>query len=118
MLTLYLKFPSREVYLEEAVAHGILVEKKGGLEPNREVSAHEIPNMVDTPAVYDEDFNVIQEATYQEGFFVNLRVSDKSVRAEVLEDGTAHLYGYEALALDLEHKGYVVTVDTPEVVWA
>ena len=64
-----LKYPDKETAIADLIAKGVYVEIEEGLSYGEGVQAIvEIGQIIDKEPIFDADFNIIQEATYLDGY--------------------------------------------------
>ena len=70
MLNVYkLKYTDKETAIADLLAKGVYVETEEGLSYGEGIQAIvEIGQIIDKEPIFDADFNIIQEATYLEGY--------------------------------------------------
>ena len=72
-----------------ALSSGLATENEGVLYPAPNVLIDEIGPIVITPAVYDEDGDIIEPAVVDDTWHVNVRLLDDSFDIPVLAEGDA-----------------------------
>ena len=64
-----LKYPNKETAIADLISTGVYIETEEGLSYGEGIQAIvEIGQIIDKEPIFDADFNIIEEATYLDGY--------------------------------------------------
>lgn len=89
MFDLMYKSTTKETWDAFALSSGLAVDQDGSIYPAENVLIDEIGPIVTTPAVYDEDGDIVTPAIVDESWHVNIRLTSDSFDILALAAGDA-----------------------------